>query len=196
MFQARIHDESIRFVLSDLAIVALATEWPATEAEILSTIAQADLTADNLNISPSFSSPSSLICCHCDDVLELIRDDVGNLDDKLAMIVQRCLGPKGACPLSILNYALLVNFNFKLTSGVVSEQNQIKHTKQMSKRASRDLFVKKFSCKSPVYHNCRIFANDGRLLCYCDRRKLEWSVQVSMSYFYLFLVSVPEKWVF
>ena len=41
--------------------------------------------------------------------------------------------------------------------------------------ASRKRFVKKFSCKAPVYHNCRIYAGDGRLLCFCDRKKLDWS---------------------
>nr|GEY84136.1 protein RRP6-like 3 isoform X1 [Tanacetum cinerariifolium] len=49
--------------------------------------------------------------------------------------------------------------------------------KRVARKASRELFVQKFSCKSPVYHNCRIYANDGRLLCYCDRRKLEWYLQ-------------------
>uniref|UniRef100_A0A453BEI8 3'-5' exonuclease domain-containing protein n=2 Tax=Aegilops tauschii subsp. strangulata TaxID=200361 RepID=A0A453BEI8_AEGTS len=46
-----------------------------------------------------------------------------------------------------------------------------------NKKASRESFIKKFSCKSPVYHNCRIYASDGRLLCYCDRKKLEWYIQ-------------------
>ncbi|XP_078428553.1 polynucleotidyl transferase, ribonuclease H fold protein with HRDC domain-containing protein isoform X2 [Wolffia australiana] len=41
-------------------------------------------------------------------------------------------------------------------------------------KASRALFVQKFSCKAPVYHNCRIYASDGRLLCYSDQRKIEW----------------------
>jgi hypothetical protein len=43
-------------------------------------------------------------------------------------------------------------------------------------------FVRKFSCKAPVYHNCRIFAGDGRLLCYCDRKKLEWLVSLLLLY--------------
>ena len=33
--------------------------------------------------------------------------------------------------------------------------------------------MRKFSCKSHVYHNCRIYASDGCLLYYCDKRKLE-----------------------
>ncbi|GJZ92945.1 RRP6-like protein 3 isoform X1, partial [Tanacetum coccineum] len=31
--------------------------------------------------------------------------------------------------------------------------------------------------KSPVYPNCRIYANDGRFVCHCDRKKLEWYLQ-------------------
>ncbi|KAJ6403921.1 hypothetical protein OIU84_012174 [Salix udensis] len=57
---------------------------------------------------------------------------------------------------------------------LVSKQGPVINSKQVARKASRELFVQKFSCKSPVYHNCRIYANDGRLLCYCDKRKLEW----------------------
>ncbi|XVE91748.1 hypothetical protein REPUB_Repub01dG0038000 [Reevesia pubescens] len=64
--------------------------------------------------------------------------------------------------------------NVKLETRLVSKQNGFKNPKQVAKKSSRQLFIQKFSCKSPVYHNCRIYANDGRLLCYCDRRKLEW----------------------
>eukprot|EP00850_Spirogloea_muscicola_P022332 SM000288S10784 [mRNA] locus=s288:109573:116835:- [translate_table: standard] len=45
----------------------------------------------------------------------------------------------------------------------------------------REQFVSKFSCKNPVYQNCRIYAGDGRLLCYCDRKKLDWYVQRSLA---------------
>ena len=45
--------------------------------------------------------------------------------------------------------------------------------KQGSKEASHAQFVQKFSLKSPVYHNCRIYASDGHLLYYCDQRNLE-----------------------
>ena len=38
--------------------------------------------------------------------------------------------------------------------------------------------VDKFSAKGPVYDNCRMLSMDGQLLCFCDRRKLEWWVYV------------------
>ncbi|CAI5532785.1 unnamed protein product [Closterium sp. Naga37s-1] len=41
---------------------------------------------------------------------------------------------------------------------------------------ARANFIKKFSCQGPVYENCRIYSRDGRLLCFCDKRKLEWYV--------------------
>lgn len=174
--QARVHDESLRYVLSDQAIIALANRDPATPTDIYSTIAQADLIADSLNSSSLLSSPSAVVCSHLDDVCQLIQDKSGKLDDILPKILQRCLGPNGTCPLSVFNYALLINCNLKLTNSLISKQNGVKNPKHVSRKASRELFVKRFSCKSPVYHNCRIYANDGRLLCYCDRRKLEWLV--------------------
>ncbi|MED6147617.1 hypothetical protein PIB30_045531 [Stylosanthes scabra] len=129
---ARIHDESLKYVLSDQAIVALASQPLSSESEIYNLIAQAD---NNVEMG-------------------------------------KCLGPNGTCPLSIFNYALL--FNSDLKPSLAYKPSGLKNHRQISRKASRDLFVQKFSCKAPVYHNCRIFANDGRLLCYCDRKKLEW----------------------
>lgn len=170
------HDESLRYVLSDQAIVGLADRPPMTLVEICRTITQADLNVD-LSFNSLLPSPSSVVCSHLDDVHTLLQDNISNLDDIFPMILQKCLGPSGSCPLSILNYALLVNCNLKVS--LVSKQNMVKSSKQVARKTSRELFVQKFSCKSPVYHNCKIFANDGRLLCYCDRRKLEWLVNLS-----------------
>lgn len=162
------HDESLRYVLPDQAILALADKVPNTPTD---TIAQADFSADS-SLNSLIPSPSPVVCCHLDDFPHLLQDKIGNQDDIFPVILQKCLGPNGSCPLSIFNYALLVNCNSKLT--FVSKQNGVKNSKQVAQKSSRELFIQKFSCKSPVYHNCRIYANDGRLLCYCDRRKLEW----------------------
>lgn len=178
-FQARVHDESLRFVLSDQAIVGLADKVPSNQADVYSTIAQADSDVDPLNVNSSLPSPSPVVCSHLDDLYHLIHDKLGNLDDVFLANLQKCLGPNGCCPLSVFNYALLAKCNLELKSvsnKSVYKQNGVKNPKQVSRKASRELFVQKFSCKSPVYHNCRIYANDGRLLCYCDRRKLEWLV--------------------
>ncbi|XAR55382.1 Ribonuclease D [Bertholletia excelsa] len=177
---ARMHDESLRYVLSDHAIVALAHKVPASETEICDTISQADSNLDSSNLL-SIQSPSSVICSHLDDFDYLFQAEVNSLEDIFQLILQKHLGPNGSCPLSIYNYALLSRTNLKLANWLVSKQNGFKNRKQAGKKASRELFVQKFSCKSPVYHNCRIYANDGRLLCYCDRRKLEWYLQRNLA---------------
>ncbi|XP_031391187.1 protein RRP6-like 3 isoform X2 [Punica granatum] len=169
---ARVHDESLRFVLSDPAILALAEKVPSTLSEIFDTMTQADLNAESL--SASFPSPSPVVCSHMDHLGHLFLKKIGDLNDLFPVILQTCLGQNGSCPLTVCNYPLLVNSTMKLTNRVLSRQNGSKSAKQVTRKASRQLFVQKFSCKSPVYHNCRIYANDGRLLCYSDRRKLEW----------------------
>lgn len=162
-------------MLSDQAIVTIASKQPITAEDIYDAIAQADLaTESSSTLSFSIQSPSAVVCSHLDDVYQMTRDKLVKLDAILPVVLQKCLGTDGTCPISIFNYSLLVNFKTKLTSRSAPMQNGHKNLKQFTRKASRELFVKKFSCKAPVYHNCRIYANDGRLLCYCDRRKLEW----------------------
>ncbi|XP_020540579.1 protein RRP6-like 3 isoform X2 [Jatropha curcas] len=174
---ARVHDESLRYVLSDQAIVSLADKFPTNPKEIYDTISQADMNLNPVNFNFSVSSPSPVVCSHLDDFCFLIQDKGNNPDDMFSALLQKCLGQKGSCPLSAYNYALLVTRGLRQKNSSVSKKNGFKNSKQVARKASRDLFVQKFSCKAPVYHNCRIYANDGRLLCYCDRRKLEWYLQ-------------------
>lgn len=164
----------MRYVLSDQAIVSLAIKGPTTPEEIFDTIAEADLNVENVNLNSSLPSPSSVVCSHLDDLYYLIKDKKRNADEFFLQILQNCLGPNGSCPLSVYNYALLINCDQIMKNRLVSKQSPVINSKQVARKASRELFVQKFSCKSPVYHNCRIYANDGRLLCYCDKRKLEW----------------------
>ncbi|KAF5948547.1 hypothetical protein HYC85_014504 [Camellia sinensis] len=138
---ARVHDESLRYVLSDHAIII-----------------------DSSNLTVSLQSPSPVICSHLEDFDYLFQDEINNLEDIFQLILQNHLGPNGSCPLTVYNYALLSRNNLILASRLVSKQNGFRNAKQLGKKASRDLFVQKFSCKSPVYHNCRIYANDGRYL--------------------------------
>ncbi|KAH9623814.1 hypothetical protein KSS87_012413, partial [Heliosperma pusillum] len=169
--EARVHDESLRYVLSDQAIIALADKIPSSERDIYNTIFEADQENDS---SSSLMSPSPLICSHWDDVQCLLKDGNINHDNYLQGLLQKHLGPRGTCSLSIFNYSLLSKSNLKFSNGTFALQSRVKNGKFTPRKSSRDLFVQKFSCKAPVYHNCRIYANDGRLLCYCDRRKLEW----------------------
>ncbi|KAJ7981294.1 protein RRP6-like 3 isoform X1 [Quillaja saponaria] len=168
---ARVHDESLRYVLSDQAIVALANKAPTNPTDIYEAVAQASSNAE-LSLTTFIQSPSAVVSSHLYDIYHLLGDKIGHSVDVFTVILQKCLGPNGSCPLSIFNYAVLGYCYVNLTS--VNKLSVKKYSKHVPRKASRDRFVQKFSCKSPVYHNCRIYANDGRLLCYCDRRKLEW----------------------
>ncbi|GKA14407.1 RRP6-like protein 3 isoform X1, partial [Tanacetum coccineum] len=175
--QARMHDESLKYVLSDNAIVALAEKVPVTETDISTTISQADTHLGFLNSNSTTRSPSFVVLSHLVDFHFLLQGELQNPDEILQFYIKKHLGPNGSCPLSLYNYGLLSKSNIKVPKILVSKENGYKFSKQVARKASRELFVQKFSCKSPVYHNCRIYANDGRLLCYCDRRKLEWYLQ-------------------
>ncbi|KAK9155705.1 hypothetical protein Sjap_003185 [Stephania japonica] len=175
--KARFHDESLRFVVSDQAIFALASVVPKTEAEIYDTISKADVDVNSLSVRSSLLSPSPVVYSHVEDLIYLLLDGGCKSNDVLVDIVQKHLDSNGTCPLSIYNYVLLCKFNLKAQNSLSVKPNVVKAVKYLGRKVSRELFVQKFSCKSPVYHNCRIYANDGRLLCYCDRRKLEWYVR-------------------
>lgn len=170
---ARIHDESLRYALSDQAIVALATKIPKTPTEMYDTISHADLNLDSSNANPS-PCLSPIVYAHLMEFFDLLQDDTVDPDGVFRRIVEKQLGSSGSCQLSVYNYALLSKSGSKLVTRLVFKQNGGKPTKETGRKNSRELFVQKFSCKSPVYHNCRIYASDGRLLCYCNHRKLEW----------------------
>lgn len=171
---ARVHDESLRYVLSEQAIAVLASEIPITEKDIFDTITAADLNSDLVVSNSVLQSPSTVVYSHFEDLKLLFQDNTTEVSSMYTSILQKCLGPNGSCPLSKYNYALLSNASLILTKRPAYSQNGFSSRKQVSKRTSRDSFVQKFSCKSLVYHNCKIYANDGRLLCYCDRKKIEW----------------------
>lgn len=178
----------MRFVLSERAIIALAAKRPTTELDICSTISEADPDVELMTLFP-LQSPSSVVSCHLEDLHYLFQAEIGAVDDVLQMFIQQHLGPDGSCPLSAYNYALLTQTGLKQTIRATSNQNGFKAAKQLAKKASRELFVQKFSCKSPVYHNFKIYANDGRLLCHCDRKKLEWSDD-----FFFFFLSCSSQY--
>ncbi|XP_020095503.1 protein RRP6-like 3 isoform X2 [Ananas comosus] len=176
---ARVHDESLRFVLSDQAIAALAVTIPKSSTEVYNVIVEADLS--NGSAYPSQPSPSPVVVTHVEELCCLLQDSTTNIDNVFKLLLDKNLGQTGCCPLSVYNYALVSEFNLKKTSMFSLKHGGEKLTPTNNKKASRELFIQKFSCKSPVYHNCRIYATDGRLLCYCDRRKLEWYLQRNLA---------------
>ncbi|CAM0906038.1 unnamed protein product [Alopecurus aequalis] len=173
---ARMHDESLRYILSDQAIAALAVSVPKAPAEICAVIAETELTASSTN--PSLMSPSPIVGAHIEELCYLIEDTTVSMDSLFTSLLGKYKEPSGLCRLSVYNYNLVTQLSLKQTNiFAFASTGEKLSTAPHNKKASRESFIKKFSCKSPVYHNCRIYASDGRLLCYCDRKKLEWYIQ-------------------
>ncbi|GKD07870.1 RRP6-like protein 3 isoform X1, partial [Tanacetum coccineum] len=86
---ARMHDGSLKYVLSDNAIVALAEKVPVTEADISTTISQADTHLGFLNSNSTTNSPSSVFATdpakHVDEdppAIMLLFEHKGQLEDE------------------------------------------------------------------------------------------------------------------
>lgn len=57
--------------------------------------------------------------------------------------------------------------------GNANQQRQLQ-TPEQRQASLRARLVKKFSAKSAVYENCKMYSQEGELLCFCDLRKLKW----------------------
>ncbi|XP_031473178.1 protein RRP6-like 3 isoform X2 [Nymphaea colorata] len=170
---ARTHDESLRCVLSDQSIWALATKVPKTEEDVYHTVVQADSKIDAFDTCASFPSPSPILFRHVKDVSCLLQEDINGLDNVFQAIVKQYSWASQNSLVMAYENSLQENLYLKLANKPLCQQNGGK-LKEERRKALRELCVQKFSCKAPVYHNCRIYASDGRLLCYCDKKKLEW----------------------
>ncbi|XP_037484763.1 protein RRP6-like 3 isoform X1 [Triticum dicoccoides] len=173
---ARMHDESLRYILSDQAIAALAVRVPKGRTDMCAVIAETEPSASTMH--PSLSSPSPVVVAHIEELCYLIEDTTVSMDNLFTTLLGKYKEPSGLCRLSVYNYNLVSQLSLKQTNiFAFASSGEKLSTTPPNKKASRESFIKKFSCKSPVYHNCRIYASDGRLLCYCDRKKLEWYIQ-------------------
>ncbi|XP_037476960.1 protein RRP6-like 3 isoform X1 [Triticum dicoccoides] len=173
---ARMHDESLRYILSDQAIAALAVRVPKGRTEMCAVIAETEPSASTMH--PSLSSPSPVVVAHIEEPCYLIEDTTVSMDNLFTTLLGKYKEPSGLCRLSVYNYNLVSQLSLKQTNiFAFASSGEKLSTTPPNKKASRESFIKKFSCKSPVYHNCRIYASDERLLCYCDRKKLEWYIQ-------------------
>ena len=173
------HDESSRYILSDQAIAALAVSVPKGPTEICAVIAETELSASSKN--PSLTSPSPIVDAHIEELCCLVEDTTVSMDNLFTSLLGKYKEPSGLCRLSVYNYNLVAQLSLKQTNifAFVSSGEKLS-TAPHNKKASRESFIKKFSCKSPVYHNCRIYASDGILICYCDCKKLEWFVSLML----------------
>jgi cation-transporting P-type ATPase D len=188
--QARAEDESLRFVMSDAAVVVLAKERLLTEESIFATI----MAADELSRAsetpvpglPPLPSPSPVVQHHVGELCDILwefaqdhpKDDVrtSNSADSLYGRIWSAL----RIPSTWIFSEEKKFSNDEVKDGAPrGPESWVRRTIPKKWRLgnaeqARLQFVKKFSCKAPVYHNCRIYAGDGRLLCFCDRKKLEW----------------------
>lgn len=198
---ARVEDESPRFVLSDRAILALAERVPSSHNSLLCTISNADEAvpvSDVTQYKTPLPSPSPVLLQnvrYLQSVLKHLPSEsknssldcmVSHLDTfrKMKEISSRlwdlCSSSKDV--MSWRN----VEGHEEVKGGQIDRGVECRIPRQWKSgnfEASRRRLVKKFSCKAPVYHNCRIYAGDGRLLCYCDRKKLDWYVQRGLAEF-------------
>lgn len=172
---ARMHDESLRYILSDQAIAAIAVRVPKDRTEMCAVIAETEPSASTIH---PLSSPSPVVVAHIEELCYLIEDTTVSMDNLFTTLLGKYKEPSGLCRLSVYNYNLVSQLTLKQANiFAFASSGEKLLTAPPNKKASRESFIKKFSCKSPVYHNCRIYASDGRLLCYCDRKKLEWYIQ-------------------
>ncbi|CAH9089271.1 unnamed protein product [Cuscuta europaea] len=174
---ARVHDESLRYVLSDQALVALAAKAPTDVRDIRKIISESHPSEDHISSS---QSPSSLACSHMEDFIShLFQDEIGEDEESLLEILQKCLGVNGSCPLSAYNIALLSESSLEVADRSVVRNKSAKSS--LARKALQELFDKTQHCKSPVYDNCRIYTSDGRFLSFCARRKLEWYLKKNLA---------------
>jgi cation-transporting P-type ATPase D len=180
-----VEDESLGSILSDTALIALARSDPSTPELICATIAAADASPEVQEAVtgskiPHFASTSPIVLKDVSDLHKVIQSSIdvevdetilqkGPLTYSLSWLTEKLISMFKSSGSTVLDYSheyrLIVNSSVHETA---------KRQKVGTAEKSRIQFVKKFSCKAPIYHNCRIYADDGRLLCFCDRKKLDW----------------------
>ncbi|KAI5079547.1 hypothetical protein GOP47_0005026 [Adiantum capillus-veneris] len=166
---ARSADESPRYVLSDRAMLAIAERNPVDLNAILECLSEWSGSAPALDESPYMTplpSPSPVLL-----------ENIEALKEVLDYVSKGKLQSSSPSNMSQFNK---VSEN---QSSTHIEQRPRKIRKSRDYEAFRKKFVQKFSCKGPVYQNCRIYAGDGGLLCFCDRKKLDWYVQRGLAEF-------------
>lgn len=189
--------------MSDQSIFALAKEGSLQTKTILACIQNADEgvpTLDEAYYMTPLPSPSPVLLQNMNSLRSILQKANMEITNDIQSYMESQQMKMHARSGSLFNI-----FNIFKSSKVVSETNEADaHAENKSRRvftqqeeqrmrrrwkagdfeASRQRFVKKFSCKAPVYHNCRIYAGDGRLLCFCDRKKLDWSESHQFQHIY------------
>jgi cation-transporting P-type ATPase D len=74
----------------------------------------------------------------------------------------------------ILNYEI-IEINDK-TNDLQTKYNSL-NSKLLRKEKVKDWI----SCKRPVYENCKMLAPDNELLCFCDKKKMNWYLEKNLA---------------
>uniref|UniRef100_A0A453BEF9 HRDC domain-containing protein n=1 Tax=Aegilops tauschii subsp. strangulata TaxID=200361 RepID=A0A453BEF9_AEGTS len=96
---ARMHDESLRYILSDQAIAALAVRVPKGRTEMCAVIAETEPSASTMH--PSLSSPSPVVVAHIEELCYLIEDTTVSMDNLFTTLLGKYKEPSGLCRLYI-----------------------------------------------------------------------------------------------
>ncbi len=61
----------------------------------------------------------------------------------------------------------------------ISKNNEM--LRNFKKEINKKTTLEKFSCKNPIYENCKMLAPDGQQLCFCDNKKMEWYISRNLA---------------
>eukprot|EP00210_Caulerpa_lentillifera_P000734 g711.t1 len=146
---ARNEDESTEYILRGKILVALAQQKPVTNEHLVEVI----------NSTPTFDFGSSCTEATYWKPPTPFLSRIGEVLHVLQEVVNEVFiwkeGP-----------ALL---NPKTGSKKWKSKKQVESIRQKT--------VLIYSAKTKVYENCTILSKEGELLCYCDRRRLDWYVR-------------------
>ena len=62
-----------------------------------------------------------------------------------------------------------------------NKENQINIDEKKIERKKRR--IKEFICKKPIYENYKMIAPDGEMLCFCDKKKMNWYLEKNAKLF-------------
>jgi len=146
---ARIEDESPEYILKNKLMSLIAREMPSTTAELLDCVQESPLyDYTSTENTAIYWKPPKAFVKRAKEVVDIIAE---------------------------VSNGWYVWSEGPVLLDPTRKQGRLK-SKQMS-NAARERTVGIYSAKSKVYDNCKMLSVDGELLCYCDRRNLEWYVK-------------------
>ncbi|WZZ89679.1 hypothetical protein YC2023_118258 [Brassica napus] len=155
--EARIHDESREFVLSNEAMLEFARKVPTTY-DVFKSTDDADQQRGG-----KIDEVSAIFLCHYDDYFNQIMSDKSvALDTAFPLILQKCLGMNGTCGINLLNCGKFHNYSFFPS---------VKSGKQTSN-------VSQIPIRKP---DVAVYESDGTLKFWCNHGKGQWYLKTGLA---------------